>query len=293
MLPAEISEKLSNDLKNALGREVLIHSEESIGGGCINNAVGITTSSGKFFLKYNLAGKYPEMFEKEALGLYLLSETGTIRIPRVIANSLAGNYSYLVLEFIYTGRPDRKSWESFGQSLAAMHRHTNPFFGLDYDNYIGSLLQSNRSHKTWIPFFIEERLEPLIRQACEHGTLSLSVARQFERLYLLLPGIIPDEPPALLHGDLWNGNYMIAEDGEACLIDPAVYYGQRETDIAMTKLFGGFPEEFYQGYSGAYPLESGWKSRIDIFNLYPLLVHVNLFGGGYARQVAEILNRLV
>ena len=164
-------------------------------------------------------------------------------------------------------------------------------FGLDHDNYIGSLPQSNHQHTSWVEFFIEERLEKQIALAKNSGALNNSTIQQFNNLFKRLKEIIPEEKPSLLHGDLWNGNYMLAADGCACLIDAAVYYDHREMDLAMTRLFGGFPEEFYESYHETFPLSSGFEERVDIHNLYPLLVHVNLFGGSYISQVKSVLSR--
>jgi protein-ribulosamine 3-kinase len=293
MFHKEIRSEVVNKLETVAGHAVNISAIEPVGGGCINSTCKITTSAGTFFVKYNLSEKYPEIFAKEALGLKLLAETKEIRVPSVLFHDIAGNYAFLLLEFIEPARPESNFWDNFGQSLAAMHRHTHNFFGLDHDNYMGSLHQINRKHGGWTSFFIEERLEPQVRLAHESGELSGRSVRQFEQLYKQLSGMIPAEAPALLHGDLWSGNYMVSDQGKACLVDPAVYYGHREVDIAMTRLFGGFPEIFYQGYASAFPLERGWQDRSDLFNLYPLLIHVNLFGGSYANQVCRILDRFV
>jgi fructosamine-3-kinase len=154
---------------------------------------------------------------------------------------------------------------------------------------MGSLPQSNKKHSDWISFFVEERLEKQVSLA--HEYLSSSNFSAFNRLYKRLGELIPPEPPALLHGDLWGGNYMVSSDGKACLIDPAVYYGHREIDIAMTTLFEGFDGDFYASYHEEYPLEKGWRDRLDIFNLYPLLIHLNLFGSGYLGSIERILKR--
>ena len=179
----------------------------------------------------------------------------------------------------------------FGKQLAQLHQNTNTSFGLEESNYIGSLLQQNNLHNNWIDFFINERLKPQIKLARDNGKIDLSTITKFERLYTKLDEIFPEEPPALLHGDLWSGNFMVDEKGGPVIIDPAVYFGHREMDIAMTKLFGGFNQQLYQSYNEHFPLEKGWEQRVDICNLYPLMVHVNLFGGGYLEQVKSILNK--
>ncbi|MFZ1687503.1 MAG: fructosamine kinase family protein, partial [Flavobacteriales bacterium] len=183
-------------------------------------------------------------------------------------------------------------------SLARLHGHTNSTFGLDpastagrRDNYIGSLKQVNTGQVTWGEFFIHCRLEPQVKMAIDHQRIGMGDVLRFERLYGKLPSLFPIEPPALLHGDLWSGNFLCDAHHQPVLIDPAVYYGHREMDIAMTKLFGGFEPAFYSAYSDAWAMEIGWEERADLCNLYPLLVHVNLFGGSYAGQVAAILLR--
>jgi fructosamine-3-kinase len=231
------------------------------------------------------------MFEKEAAGLRLLSASKTIDIPGVITTAEAGNYGYLLLQFIETGKTKRNFWIEFGTKLADLHRNTSDYFGLDHDNYIGSLVQKNSLHPDFFSFFISERIEPQLKEARNKGAFSQSETRYFNSLFNTLHNIIPVEKPALVHGDLWNGNFMITENGSPCLIDPAVYYGHREADIAMTKLFGGFDHDFYNAYNQAWPMEKEWQKRMDIFNLYPLLVHVNLFGGSYARQVMQIIRQ--
>jgi protein-ribulosamine 3-kinase len=291
MIPPAIQTEIESFLSKRTRYNVKISSSFSIGGGCINDASRIETTAGNYFVKYNLVSKYPDMFEKEALGLKLLASAQCNRVPEVIFHGIAGDYSFLMLEFINQGARIQNFWDDFGHSLAVLHRQTAQSFGLDHNNYMGSLQQSNRFHPDWYSFFITERLEPQVKFARDSGELSASAVKSIENLYNLLPGIVPPESPALLHGDLWNGNFMVSEEGRACLIDPAAYYGHRETDIAMTKLFGGFSEEFYSAYNSAFLLEKGWQQRIDILNLYPLLIHVNLFGGGYASQVVSIIRR--
>ena len=231
------------------------------------------------------------MFEAEAKGLSLLHSTGTIKIPEVILTGEAEGKSYLVLEYIEAGRRRKDFYQDFGIKLAALHRHSSSAFGLDHDNYIGSLPQSNSQHSSWVEFFITERLQKQIALARNSGVISNSTIQQFNNLFRSLPEFIPDERPSLIHGDLWNGNYMMAADGSACLIDPAVYYGHREMDLGMSGLFGGFSQEFYESYHEAFPLAPGFEERVDIHNLYPLMVHVNLFGGGYLSQVKSVLSQ--
>ena len=182
-------------------------------------------------------------------------------------------------------------WESFGKSLAKLHRVNSSKYGFAEDNYIGSLEQSNKEHNKWIDFFIEERLEKQLKRAMELGILTGDDENHFQKLYRELDSLIPNEPPSLLHGDLWGGNFITGDNGEPCLIDPAVYYGHREMDLSMTRLFDGFEKPFYDIYNSEYPLAPGFEARVDIHNLYPLLVHVNLFGGGYIPQLRGVIKK--
>jgi len=287
MLSGKLKESLEKGLTESFKKPVSIISSSSISGGCINHAVKICTNLGEYFLKHNSASLYPQMFNVEKKGLCLLRNADEIFIPIPICSGEKGANSFLVLELVQSGIPTNDFWEVFGTSLANLHKHTHNKFGLNHDNYIGSLPQSNKQYHSWIDFFVSQRLEPQIKRA----KLGKGMHDKFTRLFGLLQNIFPKEPPALLHGDLWNGNYMVSEDGQPVIIDPAVYYGHREMDIGMTMLFGGFDKEFYDSYNQKYPLEKGWESRLDICNLYPLLVHVNLFGGGYINQVNDILAR--
>lgn len=263
---------------------------QTVPGGCINEAAKVTTGKGNFFIKWNSASKYPGMFEAEARGLELLRAAGKIYIPKVAFTDIIEETSFLILEWVEPGKRDKDFWSDFGSSLALMHQKTNNKFGLDHDNYIGSLHQSNKRHNTWSGFFIEERLEPQLKLAKNSNKIDNTIIKKFNSLYKELEEIFPSEKPALLHGDLWNGNYMTSPEGKACIFDPSVYYGHREMDIAMARLFGGFDQEFYKAYNEQYPLEKGWQDRLDICNLYPLLVHINLFGGSYLSQVKSILS---
>ncbi|MBI2968866.1 MAG: fructosamine kinase family protein [Bacteroidetes bacterium] len=287
MNPNPVFRAIEAALCGYLARSVVIQSHLPVGGGCINNAFCIDTGAGKFFCKVNDVKKYPGMFEAEAKGLQVLKEANEIFVPSFIASGEDKGSAFLILEFIEPGKRVPDFSPLFGQALARMHRRTEKYFGLDHDNYIGSLRQSNKKHDRWVDFFIEERLLPQIQLAGFSGLR----AKRFENLFKKLDDIFPAEKPSLLHGDLWSGNYMVSPQGAACLIDPSVYYGCREMDIAMTKLFGGFDIEFYDAYNREFPLEPGWQKRTDLCNLYPLLVHVNLFGGSYLYQMDSIINR--
>ncbi len=270
-----------------------MYSVRSVGGGCINDAQRVHTDSGVFFVKSNSAGRHPGMFDAEARGLTLLRSAGALAVPAVIGTGETEDTAWIVLEWIETGRRAKDFFMAFGSGLAALHAHTQPRFGLDHDNYIGSLPQPNRQDDDGVAFFIDRRLAPQLDTALHAGRIDTRAGSLFEKLFARLPDLLPRESPALLHGDLWSGNFMTGPDGRAVLIDPAVYYGLREADLAMTLLFGGFDAAFYAAYHAVHPLAPGWRDRMDAYNLYPLLVHVNLFGGGYAGQVMQILRRYV
>ena len=291
MIKEKTRKAILKALSGYFSKDITDFSEQAIGGGDINEAYKLTTPDKAFFIKLNSASRFPGMFEKETRGLRLLQEPGVIRVPAVILHEEENDESFLILEYIKSSGKGPDFWENFGKSLAELHQNTADYCGLDHDNYIGSLHQYNNKHPDWISFFIEERLEPQLKLARDDGKIDDFFSKMFDNLYKHLEKIFPKEPSALLHGDLWNGNFMIDDRGEACIIDPAVYYGHREMDLGMSKLFGGFSSEFYAAYDEAYPLEKDWKKRTDICNLYPLMVHVNLFGGGYAASVRNIIKR--
>ena len=284
MIPSEIKRRIITQLGNALNTTITVNGESSIVGGCINNAIKINTNKGDFFVKWNTNSK-ANMFQSEYNGLKVLKDTNTIRIPNV----LCFDDDFLILEFIPPSNPNNAFWEVFGQKLALMHKQTHSKFGLDFDNYIGSLYQDNTQNKNWTEFFIQNRLQAQL----SIGNFSGTLLSDFDKLFQKLPNLFPNEKPALLHGDLWSGNFLAKNGDTPMLIDPAIYYGNREMDIAMSKLFGGFNSDFYFAYNESRPLENGWEERIQICNLYPLLVHVNLFGGAYINQMKNILSYYV
>lgn len=254
-------------------------------GGCINNGGMLQTSQGKFFLKWNDAQAFPEMFEKEKLGLKLLQSAGCIRTPSVIATGNTDTLQFIIMEWIGQGAQSLAYGELLGRQLAALHKHRADKFGLDHDNYIGSLPQYNHRCNSWSEFFITQRLEPQIR------SLQIDTQRRktLDRFYQRVEELIPEDQPSLLHGDLWSGNTLADENGLPAVIDPAVYYGHREAELAFTRLFGGFAEAFYSAYHEVFPLEPEHHKRVDLFNVYPLLVHANLFGGSYLLQAFRII----
>jgi fructosamine-3-kinase len=286
-----LQESVRHNLEQTYNTRVELLDFKSIAGGCINSGGKLSTSQGDFFLKWNDAHQYPDMFKKEAKGLTLLKKSETVRIPSVMVVGETTQIQFIILEYIEPGRPNAAYSSDLGKRLAAMHKQSASSFGLDHDNYIGALPQCNAHHDHWISFFIEERLSPQLKLAIEKRQFDETA--RFEKLFKKLPELLPEETPSLLHGDLWSGNVITNQDGNAVLIDPAVYYGHREMDLAFTQLFGGFSTDFYKAYSEEFPLVPDFQSRVDLYNLYPLLVHVNLFGGSYANQVQAILNRFV
>lgn len=293
MIPVSIVPLLEKNLLQHTGLSAEISECRAIGGGSINDACKLQYGNSHFFVKWNDAGRYPGMFETEAKGLHLLKQSDALYIPEVIATAKSNETSFILMEYIEQGRGDRHFWEVFGTRLAKMHRHTADSFGLDHDNYIGSLPQYNAQKAGWPDFFTEQRLEPQLKMARDTGLADRSLSRSFQQLYNKMGDLFPTEPPALLHGDLWSGNYLCNSEKQAVLIDPAVYYGHREMDLGMSQLFGGFDAAFYTAYDAAWPLEKGWQQRLHLCNLYPLMVHVNLFGSGYLGQVKRILRHYV
>lgn len=269
-----------------------IAAAKPIAGGDIHRAALLTVTDGQqYFLKYNLGGQSSEMFRTEALGLALLGASRVIAVPKVLGHGAIGEYAFLLLEYIAPGLRSRRFWEEFGSSLAALHGATSAQFGFAPDNFIGSLPQSNTRHDDWQSFFSEERLLPQMRLARERNRLNTNDEHLLENICKKIPSICPDELPALTHGDLWSGNFLCSMESKPVLIDPAASFAHREMDLAMSRLFGGFNEAFYQSYEENWPLAPGFEQRVEIYQLYYLLVHVNLFGGGYVESVRGILRR--
>lgn len=279
-------------LFETLGHPTEVIEARFVSGGNINTAARILTPEGTFFVKFNHAEK-EDMFEKEVCGLDVLRKTKAFHIPQVYGYGKNGGKAYLIQEFVENGGQHPDFWRTFGRSLAALHAHTQAQFGLDFNNYIGSLEQTNSFFENGIDFFVENRLRPQAGLALYNNLIDYKLYSKFERFYPLLSNLLPNERPALLHGDLWSGNFLINEHGRTSLIDPAPYYGLREAEMAFTHLFGGFDDEFYENYAEIFPLEPQFEARIPIYNLYPLLVHVNLFGKSYLPPVERLIKRYV
>ena len=264
---------------------------EAVSGGDINECWCLHSTTSAYFLKLNDADRFPAMFEMEADGLEALRMNSTIAVPRVMQQGIVNNKQWLLLDWINKGVPNKKSPENFGAALAAMHKKSQPYFGWPKDNYIGSLQQINTPSNNWSDFYSHCRVMPLIKILFDTGVFTKTDTDAAAAFCKNFAGLFPVESPALLHGDLWGGNYMINTNGIAVMYDPAVYNGHREMDIGMTKLFGGFSQSFYDAYHEAYPLEQGWQQRIFLTQLYPLLVHAVLFGGHYVMSVREIIGK--
>lgn len=273
--------------KIAIQNELGLISTEALLGGDINSVYRLETDKGDFVVKCNDAQKFPGMFHAEHKGLELLRDSNSFIIPEVVANNQVENTAYLLMEYLPAGKKSEAFWRVFGEKLANLHKTTNVSYGLDHDNYIGSLPQYNSKHINAAEFYILQRLEPQFKMAVDKG---FSFFR-LEAFYTIISKEIPEEPSALVHGDLWNGNYMVSSSGEPVLIDPAVAFASREMDLAMMQLFGGFPAEVFEVYNESFPLEYDWQNRTSLWQLYYLLVHLNLFGEGYLSQVESVLRK--
>ncbi len=231
------------------------------------------------------------MFQSEAYGLQWIHETNTIKTPKVLACDTFEDTAFLLMEFIESKPPLTKDFKNLGLQLAELHKCTSKDFGLHQDNFIGNLAQSNTQHKTWLDFYMHERLAPQLELAKQKHLLTNGECPPIHKIEDSLKSLFTDIKPVLLHGDLWSGNYLISKDGTPYLIDPAVYYGHREVDIAMSKLFGGFDISFYNAYESNFKRDENTSARIEIYQLYYLLVHLNLFGRSYHGSVVSFLKK--
>lgn len=270
-----------------------VKESRSIGGGCINQAYCISDGARRFFVKLNSAHGL-DMFAAESAGLEEIRQSATIRVPLPICHGHSDEMAWLVLEHLDLDNSTRGKASDLGEQLAAMHRVTSPQYGWYRDNTIGQTPQINSLSSNWIAFWRMQRLEyqlDLARRNGFTGKLQSLGEQLLSDLDKFFPNVSPT--PSLLHGDLWGGNYAYDDKGNPVLFDPAVYYGDRETDIAMTELFGGFPADFYSAYRYNYPLDSGYNIRKQVYNLYHILNHLNLFGGSYRHQAEHTINTLL
>lgn len=278
-------------ITHATGENFTPAQQTPVGGGCINQAFKLTDGERSFFIKANRAERLA-MFEAEAAGLEEILSAKSLRAPRPICSGASGGNAWLALEYLELG--GRGSGAEMGRRLAQMHRKTAARFGWTRDNTIGSMPQQNPWTENWIDFLRRHRLGFQLGLAAQNaygGRLQTLGEKLLEQMEGFFPGYLP--PPSLLHGDLWGGNAGFAVSGEPVVFDPAVYYGDREADLAMTELFGGFGAEFHAAYREAWPLDPGYRVRKTLYNLYHILNHANIFGGGYARQAESMMQRLL
>ena len=291
--------EIEQNISASLDQDFHVKSHSTVSGGDINQAYLIeglikNNEQARFFIKLNQISRL-DMFQAEAAGLQEIERSQTMRVPAVICSGIAEQQSYLVLESLSLSVAQAGSAVQLGQQLAQMHKNTVANkFGWSQDNTIGSTPQINAQTDSWLDFWREHRLGFQLDLAKQNGAVP-SLLSKGDKLLRSLSLFFNDYQPqaSLLHGDLWSGNYGYLESGEAVIFDPAVYYGDREADIAMTELFGGFPTEFYRAYNEILPLDAGYKKRKVLYNLYHVLNHFNLFGGGYATQAERMLVELL
>ena len=283
-------QEIAAKIAETTGTPFRISDRKSIGGGCINQAYKLQGQKTNYFVKLNQAVKV-EMFQAEALGLKQMYDTQTITIPQPICWGVASSNSYIVLEWLDLGRANNSSWLEMGKQLALMHhKGTAAKFGWDTNNTIGSTPQINSWIDNWADFFAEQRIGYQLHLANRNGG---NFNNPDEIVSIIKQKLANRKPQvSLVHGDLWSGNADITAEGQPTIFDPATYYGDREVDLAMTELFGGFPATFYQGYNQQWPLDPGYTQRKDIYNLYHILNHFNLFGGGYGSQAKRIIQQI-
>lgn len=288
-MTSELQATVQQYMTKALGETVAIKSSESIGGGCINHASKLLTSSGTWFLKWN-ANCPADMFAREAEGMIELGKAADneLVIPQILCHKAPGDSpGFLIMEFCEPGRSGSDD-EKLGRGLATIHRFKHDNFGFDNDNYCGDTPQSNKKVGNWLDFFREQRLAYLLQLITNRGRLSNAELKSYDRLLNKLPELIPaSSVPSLIHGDLWSGNYMYTSNGPA-LIDPAAYYADREMEFAIITMFGGFSSRFFEAYNESFPLDKDWQSRNKLYQLYHILNHFYLFGGGYGSQALAV-----
>ncbi|MFQ5993559.1 MAG: fructosamine kinase family protein [Acidiferrobacterales bacterium] len=285
--------KIADHIADVTGQPFALRDQRDVGGGCINAAAVLESDSGRVFVKLNKASAL-EMFAAEFAGLEEIARAAAMRVPTPICFGDEGNCAYLVLQYIEQGTATTESIEQLGRQLAKMHRYTGKQYGWFRDNTIGSTPQVNTPCRSWVDFWRTCRLRFQLELAERRGC-RVSLRQKGEQLIDNIDVFFHSYTPApsLLHGDLWSGNYTVDVSGTPVVFDPAVYYGDREADLAMTELFGGFPARFYDSYRETYPLEAGYEVRKVLYNLYHILNHFNLFGGGYESQAERMIQKLL
>ena len=278
-------------ITQATNKEFTIASTQSISGGCINQGYKLSGNNTEYFVKLNQASQV-EMFVAEALGLKQMYATNAITVPKPVCWGTVNNSSYIVLQWLNLAGGSNDSWMKMGCQLATMHRKgTSDRFGFEVNNTIGSTPQINTWMDNWSDFFAEQRIGYQLKLAIRNGGNFPDLNQIVGAVKARLANRQPEA--SILHGDLWSGNAAIAANGDPVIFDPATYYGDRETDLAMTELFGGFPAAFYRGYNETWQLNSGYQQRKSIYNLYHILNHFNLFGGGYGSQAKRIIEQII
>ena len=280
-------------IEQVTGQTFGLQKVEAMQGGDINRVYRLQGSTQSYFVKLNKASLLA-MFEVEALGLHDLASTHTLRTPKPICSGIVGEDAFLVLEYVALQSLSSRSQQQLGEQLAQLHQVQQSYFGWHHDNYIGSNLQKNTRENDWVHFWQEQRLAVQLELAAQNG-----YAGKLQTLGAELYGLVPQffssyqTQASLLHGDLWSGNAAADEQGQAIIYDPACYYGDREADIAMTELFSGYSYDFYVAYENVWPLDSGYKARKNLYNLYHILNHLNLFGSGYLHQAEAMMQTLI
>jgi fructosamine-3-kinase len=283
--------QLDAQITQTTGQKFVSHDRRSVGGGCINQGHRMSDGERSYFVKFNRADQLA-MFEAEALGLQLMREPQAIGVPEPICSGIVENSAYLVLEWIDFGRGSRQAWTEMGRQLARLHQFQKASaFGWERNNTIGSTPQINDWTANWSDFFTQHRIGYQLHLGHQNG----GHFPKEETLLAVIPERLADHTPkpSIVHGDLWSGNAAIRQSGQPVIFDPATYWGDREVDLAMTELFGGFPSEFYRGYNDVFPLDSGYQSRKTLYNLYHILNHFNLFGGSYESQANRMIDQIL
>ncbi|MDO6760084.1 fructosamine kinase family protein [Tamlana sp. 2_MG-2023] len=268
-----------------------IHHVIDLQGGDISHAYKISSDDHAYFLKTNEADYALDMFQSEAASLKEIRSTNTIKTPEILGCGAFNNLAFLLLDYIPTKTADASDFKILGKQLAQLHQTTQENFGFSNHNFIGKLTQSNTEHDNWLEFYTYERLLPQLKLATEKSLLKPSETPSEAQILSVLKPLFENIKPSLIHGDLWSGNYLISENDVPYLIDPAAYYGHYEIDIAMSQLFGGFDQEFYEAYLQEAELEHFNQKRIEIYQLYFLLVHLNMFGYSYYTDVIHIIRK--
>lgn len=286
-------DKLASAVSAATGEPFSINARRGVSGGCINAAWVVEGGGRSYFVKTNTSERLA-MFEAERDGLRELANAAAVRVPQPVCSGCIGGSAFLVLEHIVFKDAGQSAGESLGRQLAAQHRVTAPAFGWWRDNTLGATPQPNTPSADWIAFWREQRLGHQLNLAAQAGQRS-ALQRRGEKLLAVLPAFFQGyrPQPALLHGDLWGGNAAFDRAGVPVIFDPAVYYGDREADLAMTELFGGYAPAFYAAYRESFPLDPGYATRKTLYNLYHILNHFNLFGGGYLAQAEKMMGALL